>query len=175
MKEGIVVWFTGLPASGKSTLARRVRVRLLRRGRACALLDSDDVRRVLVPEPGYTPRGRAAFYRTLAGLAGLLAGQGLVVLVAATAHRRAYRRHAREVAPRFIEIFVDVPIQLCARRDPKGLYARARRGTAKFLPGTGVRFERPTAPDVVADGGRDAAAVERILELLHVVTPRRGR
>ena len=91
--QGVVVWLTGLPSSGKSTLARRVAATLRAAGRAVALLDGDEVRACLVPSPGYDDAGRGAFYATLARLAALLAHQGLVVLVPATAHRAEYRRH----------------------------------------------------------------------------------
>lgn len=162
MSSGAVVWITGLPSSGKSTLARLVRARLEREGRPSLLLDGDDVREALVPRPGYSDEARAHFYETLARLAGLLARQGLVVLVPASAHRRAYREAARRLAPRFIEVFVDVPPEECARRDTKGLYALARAGRAPTLPGVGAGYEPPLAPDVTARGGRDRRAVTDI-------------
>jgi adenylylsulfate kinase len=162
MSPGAVVWFTGPPSSGKSTLARRVRARLARDGVPCVLLDGDEVRGALVPAPGYTPRARDGFYATLARLAALLARQGLVVLVPATAHRRAFRERARALAPRFVEVLVDVSAKECARRDAKGLYARARAGGAPDLPGAKLAYERPHAPEVVARGGRDARAVEEV-------------
>jgi len=161
---GVVVWLTGLPASGKSTLAERVREALVRAGRPCAVLDSDEVRAAL-GERGYDPAARDAFYRTLGELAAMLAGQGLVVLVPATAHRRAHRTAARAAAPRFVEVWVRTPAAECERRDVKGLYARARAGDAPTLPGVGVAYEPPEAPDVVADGGLDEAAVRRVVEL----------
>src|SRR5882757_7467144 len=93
--NGAVVWFTGLPSSGKSQLARRVRARLDHEGKACCVLDGDRVRELIKPTPGYAPRERDQFYETLGGLAVELAEQGLIVLVPATAHRRAYRAHVR--------------------------------------------------------------------------------
>jgi adenylylsulfate kinase len=80
-------------------------------------------------------------------------------VVAATAHRRAFRERVRARAPRFVEVFVDVPPETCAARDPKGLWARARAGQAPDLPGAGLAYERPLAPEVVARGGEDADAV----------------
>lgn len=164
MSEGVVVWFTGLPASGKSTLARLVRDRLdaLAAG-TCCLLDGDEVRASLVPAPGYDPPARDAFYATLARLAALLARQGFVVLVPATANRRAYRDEARARAPRFVEVFVDVPESERVRRDPKGLYAQAAQGGAPDLPGVGAGYEAPVTPDVVAGGGDDEAAAAAII------------
>jgi adenylylsulfate kinase len=164
--SGAVVWVTGLPASGKSTLARRLRDRLRDRGVAAAVLDGDAVRAALVPAPGYDPAGRAAFYETLGNLALSLSGEGLVAIVAATAHRRAFRDRVRARAARFVEVLVDVPPAVCAARDPKGLWARARAGDAPELPGGAVAYERPLAPEVVARGGEDDDAVDAAAALL---------
>lgn len=163
---GAVVWITGLPSAGKSTLAARIAAGLGAIGRACCTLDGDEVRRALVPAPGYSPEARDAFYATLAGLAAMLARQGLVVIVPATAHRAAYRREARRIAPRFIEVLVDVDADECRQRDAKGLYAATRSGQAAGLPGADVAYERPSAPDVIAQGGRDEGAVSAVLALL---------
>jgi adenylylsulfate kinase len=163
---GAVVWVTGLPASGKSTLARRLRDRLRAGGVAAAVLDGDALRAALVPSPGYDPAARAAFYETLGNLALALAGEGLVAIVAATAHRRAFRDRVRARAPRFVEVLVDAPPEVCAARDPKGLWARARAGEAPELPGAAVEYERPVSPEVVARGGEDDAAVEAAAALV---------
>ena len=162
----VVVWFTGLPSSGKSTLARRTLDALRGKGYRACLLDGDEVRRSLEPAHGHDQRGRADFYETLARLAALLAGQGLTVLVAATAHRRAYREAARDRVDRFLEVHVATPLDVCAERDDKGLYAASRAGTVMHMPGIGVSYEPPVAADVVAAGGDDASAVDRILALL---------
>ena len=163
---GRVVWICGRPSSGKSTLAAHVVDRLRGAGRAALLLDGDEVRAALDPAPGYDAAGRDAFYRTLAGLAALAAGQGLTAVVAATSPRRAHRDEARRRAPGLLEVFVDVPAGECERRDAKGLYARARRGEAPSMPGVGVPFEPPGSPDVTARGGEDRAAVEAIVRLV---------
>jgi adenylylsulfate kinase len=163
---GAVVWITGLPSSGKSTLAERVRRRLIEAGIASCTLDGDAVRAALVPSPGYTPEARDAFYATLAGLAALLAGQRLVVIVPATAHRAAYRAEARRVAPRFVEVYVATGPEECQRRDAKGLYAATGAGLAAGLPGADLAYEPPDAPDVVASGGEDDEAAGRILARL---------
>jgi adenylylsulfate kinase len=170
---GVVVWFTGLPASGKTTLARRTATRFSRE--KPILLDSDKLRTIVGPALGYDSRARGRFYRALAELAALLARQGHLVLVAATAHRRSYRAYAKELAPRFIEVFIDLPLATCARRDAKGLYRLAAKGKARSLPGVGAPYQPPLHPDVVARGGRDRAAVDRLLSLLgKAVGPRRS-
>jgi adenylylsulfate kinase len=159
-----IVWFTGLPSSGKTTLARRVQTQLQRRGRAAVLLDSDELRELLGAQ-SYVPDDRARFYCQLAALAALLANQGLSVLVAATAPHREDRERARRALAAggtFVEVWVNTRLSIAEARDPKGLYARARRDPANQLPGVGVAYEPPTAPDVTADGGFDDAAVAAI-------------
>jgi adenylylsulfate kinase len=161
-----VVWFTGLPASGKSTLARRVHAHFMRGGRASVLLDGDELRDILGAH-SYAPEDRTRFYRALAALAAVLAHQGIIVLVAATAPQRADRDHARAALHGdgggvFVEVWVDTPLAECEARDPKGLYARARRGEATELPGLGVAYERPISPEVIATGGCDDDAVAAI-------------
>jgi adenylylsulfate kinase len=163
---GTVIFVSGLPSSGKSTFAERARARLAARGVAACLLDGDEVRGALVPPPGYDPEGRDRFYDTLGRLAALLARQGLVVLVAATAHRRAFRERARAQAERFLEVHVATPAAECARRDAKGLYAAQRAGAVSDLPGADLAYEPPADPAVVARGGQDEAALARLISLL---------
>ena len=151
---GVVAWFTGIPSSGKSTLAAAVAGELRRRAIAAVVLDSDDVRTML-PMLGYDDAARAQLYALLARLAAHIARQGHVVLVPATAHRRAYRDAARGLAPAFLEIFVDTPPEEARRRDTKGLYA----AQVAAAPGVGVEYEPPVAPAFrVRPGEADAAA-----------------
>jgi len=164
---GIVVWFTGLPSSGKTTLARAVQEKLSDGRRAVCLLDSDEVRPVLTPGLSYTCTDRETFYNSLAELAALLARQGLVVLVAATAHRIEHRDRARRTSPRFIEVYVRTAVEECERRDPKNLYARARRGEITSLPGVQVEYQPPANPDVIAQGGMSEDAVDEIVRRLN--------
>ncbi|HTQ05651.1 MAG TPA: adenylyl-sulfate kinase [Polyangiaceae bacterium] len=160
--SGVVVWITGLPSSGKSTLAERALRVLHARGAMACMLDGDAVRACLVPPPGYSASERAAFYASLANLAALLARQGFVVLVPATAHRRAFREQARSVAPAFIEVFVATSLSECEERDDKGLYAKARAGELRGVPGLDEPFEEPATPDVVVRGDDDEAAVQAL-------------
>lgn len=161
---GAVVWITGLPSSGKSTLAARVHRSLSGQGRASCVLDGDEVRGALVPRPGYGPQERDDFYATLAHLAALLARQDLIVIVAATAHLRAYRERARALAPRLVEVYMNVSEQTCRARDAKGLYRASTAGEVHALPGADLGYEAPCSPDVVAHGGEDDAAVRAIVD-----------
>ncbi len=168
--SGIVVWLTGLPASGKSTLARDVAERLRGRGASVVVLDGDDVRAAMRPVPGYDDEARDAFYETLARLASLCASQSLITLVPATANRRAYRERARLLSQPFLEVFVDTPIEECVRRDPKGLYARAAAGDASTLPGSHRVYEPPGHPDLVTRPTFEGAASAIVALVLNAMS-----
>jgi len=161
---GVVAWFTGLPSSGKTTLAHAVAGELRQRDIRAIVLDSDELR-ALLPQIGYDEASRNHFYGVLARLAAMIARQGHVVLVPATAHRRAFRDAARGLAPAFVEIFVDTPLEECRRRDTKGLYA----DKVADAPGVGLAYEKPTAADFhIRLGDTDAAAeiAERLDEMV---------
>jgi adenylylsulfate kinase len=172
MSSGVVVWFTGLPSAGKSTLANALWAVLKASGTPTCVLDGDDVRKTLETALGYSSAERAAFYETLARLAALLAAQGLVVLVPATAHRRAFRERARELAPAYLDVWVDTPLEECVERDTKGLYEARASGRANEVPGGDTEYELPVEPAVVARGGMDAEALTTILK--HVTRLRSG-
>ena len=156
-RPAFAVWLTGLPASGKSTIARALSALLTARGVRAVVLESDDVRRLFTPKPRYDAPERDGFYGALADFARLLAGDGVPVLVAATANLRAYRDRARAGIPRFLEVLVDCPLPVCRARDPKGIYRRADAGSAPNVPGVSAAYEPPLRPEVVADGARDPA------------------
>jgi len=153
------VWLTGLPASGKSTVARALAAELAGRGIRAALLESDIVRREITPHPEYGDTGRDAFYATLAYLARMLVLHGVPVIIDATANRRTYRDRAREAIPRFLEVHIRCPLAVCQARDPKGIYRRGAEGTAQNVPGISAPYEPPLMPEVVVDGERDDPAV----------------
>jgi len=111
---------------------------------------------------GYEPKDRENFYATLGGLAAILAQEGLVTLVSATAPMQRHRDHGRRAAPAFVEVFVDTPLAECERRDPKGLYKKARKGEVRFFPGVGAKYESPANPDVVARNGVSDEAVAAV-------------
>jgi adenylylsulfate kinase len=163
-RSGIVFFFTGPPSSGKSRLARNVAERLTREGVLPVVLDGDEIRSAFVPPPGYDEASRDAFYDTLARLGALFARQGHVVLVAATAHLRRYRERARALAPSFVEVLLETPLEECHRRDSKGLYEKVREGALSNVPGADLTYEPPLAPELRASGGKDERACEAICE-----------
>jgi adenylylsulfate kinase len=166
--SAFAVWLTGLPASGKSTVARALEAELAGKGIRAAVLESDALRREIAPNAGYGESERDAFYATVAYLARMLALHGVPVIVDATANRRAHRDRAREAIPCFLEVHVRCPLAVCQARDPKGIYRRGAEGTAKDVPGVSAPYEPPLLPEVVVDGERDdpAAAARRIVSAL---------
>ncbi len=163
------VWLTGLPASGKSAIARALLERLQARGIDCAVLESDVLRTLITPRPRYDAAERETFYAAMAQLGEFLVQRGVPVVFDATANRRSYRDAARRRIARFAEVFVDCPLETCQARDPKGLYRHAREGRSSTLPGAQTDYEAPLQPELVVHGDRgnpaDAAReVEALLE-----------
>lgn len=149
-----VVWITGRPASGKTTLGRALVTALRERGTRAALVDSDDVRAAVTPQPTYSADERAMVYRAIAYVARRLADEGVVAIVAATAHEEALRRAAHEVCGSWFLIYARCSPETAERRDPKGLYRTARAATHGAMPGVHVRFEEPADADLVVDTER---------------------
>jgi adenylyl-sulfate kinase len=149
---GATLWFTGLPSSGKSTIAVAVEERLERDGRAAYLLDGDNLRHGLCADLGFSAGDRAENIRRAAEVAKLLAGAGLVVLASFVSPYVAGREHARRIhadgSLPFLEVYVNTPLAECERRDPKGLYARARRGEIPAFTGVDDPYEAPAAPEL---------------------------
>lgn len=146
---GWVIWITGLPASGKSTLALAIQHQLRAMEVDVVILDSDQLRTILTPDATYSDRERARFYDQVIQLAVLLSNQGINVCIAATANQRQIRDDARRQLARYYEIWVDTPLEVCRTRDPKGLYARAAASEQNRLPGLGATYEAPLNADVV--------------------------
>jgi adenylylsulfate kinase len=148
---GFAIWLTGLPSSGKTTLANAISLLLYERGISVQILDSDDLRRRLTPHPTYSQDERNWFYDMVIFLAEMLTENGVNVLISATAPRRAYRDEARTRIKRFAEVYVDCPEEICRERDSKGLWKQADRGEITGLPGAGVPYEPPDSPEVTVD------------------------
>jgi adenylyl-sulfate kinase len=168
---GATVWMTGLPASGKSTIAAGVEASLLEAGRSAYVLDGDNLRHGLNGDLGFSAEDRAENVRRTAEVSALLVDAGVVVLVALVSPYRADREAARAAHDRrglpFLEVWVATSLEECERRDPKGLYARARAGELKHLTGVDDPYEPPESPDVVVRGDEPVEeAVARVLGAL---------
>ena len=153
--EAFAVWITGLPASGKSTVSRALASQLAEHDIDAAVLESDAMRKVFTPDPVYSEEERAVFYNQMTWVGALLVRHGVPVIFDATANRRSLREAARRTIPRFIEVYVDCPIEVCMARDPKGIYGRARRDAGSSVPGLQAPYEPPEKPDVVVEGDRE--------------------
>lgn len=162
------IWLTGLPASGKSTIVAALRPQLEGLGRPVEVLESDAVRRVLTPTPTYSREERDLFYRALAFMGARLAAHGVAVIFDATANKRAYRDFARSLIPRFIEVWVECPLELAIQRDYKGTYQRGQRGESSTVPGLQDPYEAPLNPEVRIDTTQLSAkdAAEKVLEFV---------
>ncbi len=154
-QEPAIVWFTGLSGSGKSTVANLVEKRLTAEGKHAYILDGDNVRHGLNKDLGFTEADRVENIRRVAEVARLMADAGLIVIVSFISPFRNERRLAREIAGdiSFTEVYVDTPLEVCEARDPKGLYARARRGEIRNFTGIDSPFEPPERADIVLHGG----------------------
>ncbi|RYE08822.1 MAG: sulfate adenylyltransferase subunit CysN [Hyphomicrobiales bacterium] len=153
-QQPAIVWFTGLSGSGKSTVANLMEKRLAAEGRHAYILDGDNVRHGLNKDLGFTDEARVENIRRVSEVAKLMADAGLIVIVSFISPFRNERRLAREIAGdiQFTEVFVDTPLEVCEARDPKGLYARARRGEIKNFTGIDSPFEAPENPEIVLHG-----------------------
>lgn len=163
---------TGLPASGKSTLAVAVEARLIASDRPAYVLDGDNVRHGLCGDLGFSVEDRAENIRRVAHVARLFADAGVVALVSlvsplATERDRARELHAEADLP-FFEVYVDTPLSVCESRDPKGLYARARAGELTGMTGIDAPYEAPSSPELVVQptDGPLEQAVGAVLKLL---------
>jgi adenylylsulfate kinase len=168
------IWITGLPGSGKSALARAAAAELRDLGEPVRVLELDEIRKTLTPQPRYTDAERDVVYRALGYMAMHLVEAGVPVIIDATAHRRVWRDLARATIPRFAEVQVVCPPEVCRERErtrtighaPAGIYARAGRPGAT-VPGVDVPYEPALAPELVIDSVSEpvADAAARIVEL----------
>jgi bifunctional enzyme CysN/CysC len=170
-QKACVIWFTGLPASGKSTIAKRVDAALHRMQRHTYMLDGDNLRHGLNRDLGFTEADRAENVRRVGETAKMFVDAGLIAICAFVSPYRADRLSVRELLEpdEFIEVFVDTPLDECMRRDPKGLYAKARRGELDNFTGIGAPYEVPDRPELVLstlEAAADELAERVIAEVL---------
>ncbi|MBX3020568.1 MAG: adenylyl-sulfate kinase [Bdellovibrionales bacterium] len=171
--RGLVVWTTGLSGAGKSTLTRQLERRLFSMGVNTYVLDGDNIRQGLCSDLGFSDTERSENIRRVAEVAKLFAESGTVVLTAFLSPFEEDRARARDIigVDRFVEVFVDCPIEECEKRDPKKLYQRARQGEVTHFTGLSSRYERPQSPDVHlrTDKLQPAEAVDRMMEFLQPI------
>ena len=167
-QAAFAVWITGLPASGKSTLASELARQIRQLGIEVTVLESDALRKIFSTQPRYDEQDREYFYGSLAFIGYVLTEHGISVIFDATANLRSYRDRARQQIPRFIEVFVECPLETCIQRDPKGIYRKARGGQATHVPGVQAVYERPEKPDIVIRGDHDNPkdAASRVVDVL---------
>jgi bifunctional enzyme CysN/CysC len=165
-----VVWFTGLSGSGKSTIANRVEQQLYRLGHHTYLLDGDNVRHGLNRDLGFTEADRVENIRRVGEVAKLMVDAGLIVLTAFISPFRTERQMARDLLTdgEFMEVFVEVPLEIAEQRDPKGLYKKARRGELKNFTGIDSPYEIPENPELIIDTSAMTAedAADRVIAVL---------
>ena len=171
-QHGGVIWFTGISGSGKSTLSRMVGAELAKRAIRVEILDGDFVRATLSRGLGFSKEDRNENIRRIGFVANLLARNGVRVLVAAVSPYRTIREEVRKVieseGAEFIEVYVRCPLEVAERRDPKGLYKRARAGEIEGFTGVSDPYEEPILPEVVVDTDRESAeeSAARVLAFL---------
>lgn len=174
-QRGCVIWLTGLSGSGKSSVALRVERHLLEElGRVAYTLDGDNIRHGLCSDLGFKPEDRRENVRRVGEVVRLMADAGMIAIVALISPYRAERTAVRARLPegRFVEVFVDAPIEICEQRDPKGLYARARSGEIASFTGISAPYEPPENPELVlptAELDIDACVlrvIDRIMPLI---------
>jgi len=158
-QRGCVLWFTGLSGSGKSTIARALEETLIKAGHATYVLDGDNVRHGLNSDLDFSPESRTENIRRMGEVAALFADAGLITIAAFISPYKKDRAQARNIIetmrdslvdapPRFFEIFINTPLEICESRDPKKLYAKARAGEIKNFTGISAPFESPVQPEI---------------------------
>lgn len=170
-QKGVVLWFTGLSASGKSTVANEVSYRLFEKGKISYVLDGDNIRHGLNKNLGFSPEDREENIRRISEVSKLFADAGLIAITAFISPYRKDRDFCRTICGdgRFIEIFVKASIDICEQRDPKGLYKKAKSGEIKEFTGISAPYEEPLKPEIILDADtmtieEETAAVISYLE-----------
>ena len=169
--KGFTLWFTGLPCSGKSTLARRVEEILLERGMNVEVLDGDEVREHLSKGLGYSKEDRDTNIRRIGYVAKLLARNGVVAIGAAISPYREIRGEVRGWHDRFVEVYVEAPVDVLTERDVKGMYKKALAGQIKHFTGVDDPYEPPENPEVIVETDKEdvTESVNKIIHTLEIM------
>jgi adenylyl-sulfate kinase len=171
MERGCVVWMTGLPSGGKSTLAQMLEAELVARGRRVERLDGDEVRTHLTKGLGYSREDRDENVRRVGWVARLLARHGVIAITALISPYRSTRDEVRSSTQDFIEVWVKASLEECVRRDVKGLYKKALAGEISHFTGVSDPYEPPLRPEVVVETDRQTAA-ESVATILAAMAAR---
>jgi adenylylsulfate kinase len=169
-QRGVTVWFTGLSASGKSTVALLVDKHLTERGHCCCILDGDNIRQGLNRDLGFSPEDRNENIRRIGEVSKLFCNNGIISLTAFISPYRVDRDRNRDIhgAGDFVEVFVDCPLEVCEQRDPRGLYAKARAGAIAEFTGISAPYEPPVAPELRLSTDRESPeeSASRVIDYL---------
>lgn len=167
-ENGFTVWFTGLPCSGKSTIADTIAKELKQKGRNVERLDADIIRKHLWKELGYSKEDRDENIRRAAYLAHLLTRNGIVVLASFVSPYRELRDYARQFIGNFIEVYVECPVEICIQRDTRGMYKKALAGEIPNFTGISDPYEEPLSPEVLIKSDKEPLdeSVAKVLDKL---------
>lgn len=169
MQAGCVVWLTGLPGAGKTTIANNLQKELSKRGLKLEVLDGDDVRRNLSPELGFSKHDREMHAKRVAYVSWLLSRNGIVAVVALISPFRAFRQYARDLVGKdFLEVWVKASVETCRKRDPKGIYKMAEEGKISDLTGIQEPYEPPLNAELLLDTENEHPdeSTEKVINLL---------
>ena len=165
-QRSVMIWFTGLSGSGKSTIAIALERELHKRGLLCRILDGDNIRSGINNNLGFSPEDRVENIRRIAEVSKLFVDSGIITIAAFISPSNDIRKMAADIIGKedFLEIFIDTPLAVCEKRDVKGLYAKARRGEIKEFTGISAPFEAPEHPDLRLD--TSVLSIEESIKLL---------
>jgi adenylylsulfate kinase len=166
--QGFTVWFTGLPCCGKTTIADRVAVMLKEKGYRVERLDGDIVREGLTNDLGFSRKDRDENIRRVAFVANMLSRNNVIVLATFVSPFREARREARHQIGRFVEVYVRCPVDICMKRDVKGMYKKAREGKITHFTGVDDPYEEPEHPELILDTDKESVdeSVEKVIRSL---------
>ena len=174
MDKGFVVWLTGLPKSGKTTIANGLAEKLRHRRFKVEVLDGNEVRQRLSPDLGFSKADREAHARRVTYISKILSRNGVAVIVALISPYRSFREHARAEIKNFVEVWVKCPVETCMERDREGLYKKALEGKIGDMTGVNDPYEEPLNPEVAVDTEREtpeesaAKIIEKLERLGHI-------
>ena len=166
--QGFTVWFTGLPCCGKTTVADRVAVILRGKGYRVERLDGDIVRQGLTTDLGFSRKDRDENIRRIAFVAKMLSRNDVIALATFVSPYREARRDARREIERFVEVYVRCPVEICVKRDVKGMYKKAREGKITHFTGVDDPYEEPEHPELILDTDKESVdeSVQKVLQTL---------